>query len=548
MKYLLRLWLLMTLFFWVSTHGVEAAYTCASGDTCGANLVIQTYSCTWNGSSCVKTAMNQITTPCTGTTSDCHTNGKLVGSNTTCSGTSATCTTANNAEYMWCCVAGPSSTPAPKAPTKTPSPKPPTKTPTPKPPTKTPTPNLTITITLTPTQTVPPTPSPTPTPTSTPPTLNPLTVKIRERNGGICDFLDVPISDPFTGAKIDVSAPDVNDNDRILGPSAFSFTYTTPPFSSNAFDDPLDQWKATIHDLDPTWVKTCPTGPDRVRNIGDPGPNEIVFVVQKNTNAWWQTVGGDVGANSGDVTSILPDPAIFASMSDPGMDDGVLLYNDYGYNLSWGSAPRKFSDRNLISGATGKPYDDDGLNKEGFDHFSLLLSPEIQTLTLPVDASIPSGVYLTGSALPISSFTLAGNKKVVLLVNNSVTITGDITVIDGSFFAVIAKNKITIQPGVTNVQGIYIADDQLVVSFSGDQLTGEGMFIGWAGVDLSRTLGSLNSTTPAEKFIYRPDFLLNAPDWFKQSRVFGIELYHELQLFSTGAQIMQRVGEGRPLD
>jgi hypothetical protein len=363
-------------------------------------------------------------------------------------------------------------------------------------PTGTPTPTLTLTPSLT----------PTPTLTLTPGGPYAITVKVWEG-----DNCSAPYTIPSAGFEGTV---DLNGPIYFL-PRAVNDLTNTQTFTDSTYMTGSATWISTISVISPGWSRTCPA--DDYRSTGLVSSDTTLhFYVSKNSTAWWQTVGGDVGANSGHVTSILPDPVIFASMSDFGMDDGVLLY-DNGYNLNWGSTPRKFSDRNLISGATGTPFDDLGDNKEGYDHFSRLLSSEIQTLTLPVDASIPSGVYFTGSALPIGGFILDGNKKVVLLVNNSVTITGNITVVDGSFFAVIAKNDITIQPGVLNVQGIYIADGDIDVGTGSLAFEGQGMFIGWNSVIMQRDLGALNATTPAEFFIYRPDLLINAPDEFRQS-------------------------------
>lgn len=53
---------------------------------------------------------------------------------------------------------------------------------------------------------------------------------------------------------------------------------------------------------------------------------------------------------------------------------------------------------------------------------------------------------------------------------------------------------------------------------------GEGTFVGWSGVNLGRDFSdncsftrSWNSRSPTESFIFRPDFLLNVPDWMRRS-------------------------------
>lgn len=126
------------------------------------------------------------------------------------------------------------------------------------------------------------------------------------------------------------------------------------------------------------------------------------------------------------------------------------------------------------------------------------------------ETAFDTALTLTGSISPD-----AGGESIVIFHGGDVDITGDITVPVGSYLAVIAKGKITIEPEVQNVQGVYIADTIQIPS-SGNKasevkFTGEGTFVGWNGVLLARDRGITNNAEPSENFVFRPDFVVNAP-------------------------------------
>jgi len=77
----------------------------------------------------------------------------------------------------------------------------------------------------------------------------------------------------------------------------------------------------------------------------------------------------------------------------------------------------------------------------------------------------------------------------------------------------IPVENIIVEPAVTNLQGIYVAD-KVISTGTAPELEAEGMFIGWEGFNFGRTMASL--IKPAEKFTYRPDLVLNAPPEFRK--------------------------------
>ena len=120
-----------------------------------------------------------------------------------------------------------------------------------------------------------------------------------------------------------------------------------------------------------------------------------------------------------------------------------------------------------------------------------------------------------GNPAMLNGMTVVSGKKYIVLVNGDLQIAGNVTVATGGFLAVIVNGNITISPGVTAVHGLYVADGQVITQSSANAANFEGSIVAWTGVDFNRDLGTSNVTTPAEKFTYRPDLLINMPDNMK---------------------------------
>jgi len=149
-------------------------------------------------------------------------------------------------------------------------------------------------------------------------------------------------------------------------------------------------------------------------------------------------------------------------------------------------------------------------------------------------------VYYSHTPLTITGplvLAVAGETKTIM-VNGNVTINANITVPPDRFLAIVASGDITFGPDVTDAQGIYIADGALTVSNANPawvgvarQFKGQGVFVGWGGVNLRRNLNgpdttddAMNSGYPAELFTYRPDYMVNTPDSLKRSRIIWQEI------------------------
>jgi hypothetical protein len=116
----------------------------------------------------------------------------------------------------------------------------------------------------------------------------------------------------------------------------------------------------------------------------------------------------------------------------------------------------------------------------------------------------------------VNTLNVSG-KKLVYLVDGDLVIKENVTVEKGAFLAFIISGNITIESGVTILEGIYIADGTISTGTVGgdtadSQLALNGTFVGYGGFSLERDLKENNTTTPANVFTYRPDFIVNAPE------------------------------------
>jgi hypothetical protein len=117
------------------------------------------------------------------------------------------------------------------------------------------------------------------------------------------------------------------------------------------------------------------------------------------------------------------------------------------------------------------------------------------------------------------AFDVAANERMMFLIDGDVVVNGDINVEVGGALVVISSGKISFEPWVANAEGVFIGDSLEVMANneSDPVFRGEGTFVGWYSITLSRNRGTLNNSQPSEEFVFRPDFLVNAPDALKRS-------------------------------
>lgn len=257
--------------------------------------------------------------------------------------------------------------------------------------------------------------------------------------------------------------------------------------------------------------------------------NPPVWSFTVASRPWWQVSGGDVHAE-GQVGTSIPNSCSGACLPYLMVNDalssqhGVLSYGidyDLGSEVPFDppctTSPCHIAegdnDWNANSSYGGIQYDYDWW----VDH----LAEETQADWGGGDLAGQSGIKnLTGGNISGN----VGNNQLVLLRSGNVNITGDITVTSPGFLMVVASGTITVSDNdVSSVQGIFIGQTIDAGDEIGDEaaLEVQGSWIGWGSIDLDGRdfEGVLNNDTPVMTFIFRPDFIINAPDYVKRSYI-----------------------------
>jgi hypothetical protein len=122
----------------------------------------------------------------------------------------------------------------------------------------------------------------------------------------------------------------------------------------------------------------------------------------------------------------------------------------------------------------------------------------------------------TGNVTFDSNPNVGAGQKIVFLIDGDVTINSNMSVASGGYLAIIANGTITFSSNVTNAQGVFVADSISILSNNSglhdDVLfTGQGSFIGYNSITMTRDRGVTNNTAPAETFSFRPDFVISSP-------------------------------------
>jgi len=124
---------------------------------------------------------------------------------------------------------------------------------------------------------------------------------------------------------------------------------------------------------------------------------------------------------------------------------------------------------------------------------------------------VSNGVYYSADEVELEDkvWNFPAGTKAVVLIARSLKIKNKIIVPQGSFLAFVVKGDIEIAGAVERLEGVYIADEEIKILASDKRFVGEGIFMA-KRFSLNRDLKNLNSRFPAEQFLFRPDFLINA--------------------------------------
>lgn len=290
-------------------------------------------------------------------------------------------------------------------------------------------------------------------------------------------------------------------------------------------------------------------------------------------NPWWQVSVGNIYA-SGEIDSQISDKCIGNSSCNQylitksantcentgGGNPGIPISNS-SLNTAVKVPGSYFTQRGDAKKAT---YAAPSIvtNNQFSDFTNLLNYANIKNCPsnwLNGDLYLDTNICKLNAQTTTPTLSVPANKKVVIFVHGNLTITNKITVPTSSFLAFIVDGDITIAPnvgdtptaanicsnvGVAQVQGIYIAKNITIEQSSNDRVPvqnfncdkkfiGAGSFIASGQIELERTFKgcganmtpyvNYNATHPAETFIFRPDLILNMPEWMKQPKKMRLE-------------------------
>jgi len=281
----------------------------------------------------------------------------------------------------------------------------------------------------------------------------------------------------------------------------------------------------------------CTGNPDAYicGGLSNCGPDSSLKVTVTEPGPWFQTQEGSVVGES--VVSIIPSscttscsPACFRflSLQGDGGTSGVVGVKNSAHDLALGAG-----DVSQEGWLAENPFPK-GIERSTYDYISNRLAYEnLFTERKDFDCDIDgcplptqTGVYQkesSGTPIYLKGGNITNGNKVVIFINGDagVKLTGNITVDNQSFFALMVKGNLIIDSTVTQAQGIFFSDNYIILLTSGgtdSQFIGEGSFVGRNGILIERNLKGNNTCKPAALFKERPDFAINLPADFAYNR------------------------------
>lgn len=286
-------------------------------------------------------------------------------------------------------------------------------------------------------------------------------------------------------------------------------------------------------------VVACPTSTPTSTPTRTPTPTTTpVLSPTPTVAAWWQVQGGgNATAANGTVQSQVPSLPIqqYACEVTTAPVCAVVAGRSFiGFDQSiWVSANPKY----YVADPGGNYVDRAGLfNKYNYD----AMLARIRSAVNPTTVSGPTTINLTDAyvdTLALNSgarwlwvtgngvTNISGNvstRKVVILVNDRVNFPAGVGVSTHSSggVVVISKGNMTVDGGVTQLEGIYMTDGTFDTGSAPPniQLRVNGTVVAWGGFILARN-STDNRTIPAEIFNFDPDFVANLPEPVKRRHV-----------------------------
>lgn len=270
-------------------------------------------------------------------------------------------------------------------------------------------------------------------------------------------------------------------------------------------------------------------------NLGIPvcaGPTTSMIVTVTDSPGWFQVQGGDLYARN-NIAVTLPDESSGFNIANPD-DLATQGINYYGGTFTINQPEYKGLNVNSASFEESNKILYDEIKKEFPDNVGSL---EVRgnKLVPPSDKGSLGNTKVyrvtdSGTIRVDNDWRNLGTMNMVVFIDNAniqVT-TADLTVNPGSFLAFVVNGNITFAENAENVQGTFIASNQIITSSKStsadSQIILEGTYVALNGFDLKRNLKVANSSEAAEIFKYRPDFAFTAPEGLKKPFKYWQEL------------------------
>ncbi|KKP31500.1 MAG: hypothetical protein UR21_C0009G0081 [Candidatus Woesebacteria bacterium GW2011_GWC2_31_9] len=250
--------------------------------------------------------------------------------------------------------------------------------------------------------------------------------------------------------------------------------------------------------------------------------NDTSTITITNPSPWWQVKDGDVTTNGDISSSVFPAGTQFI-LDGSGGFPGVPTYSG-SLSVGIGTISSKLWNANT-STTQGKLFD--------YLYFNSLIPSDVIP-TVATNASLRSTGFTkygyewfkSDGSLTIeidSNINFAG-RKVILLVDGYLTIRSNINLTDGvGFFGTFVNGNINLNPAVTQLEGIYLADGIFNTNTGSNALWVRGSVASYGGITLGRDLVN-NDGNPAELFEYGPDQVMLFPSKLAFRRTKWVEV------------------------
>lgn len=353
-----------------------------------------------------------------------------------------------------------------------------------------------------------------------------------------------------TGATINTtSVPGSGFRSNPLPAGRYTISYTDPVPPGSSITYPTVLPASITMNLGPTCVDDIPGDPTcSASNITD--VNFGLFTPLYSATPWIHGVGGDMRVDR-EMDNIIPDGFHFSEElnSTYSLTPGVVFG---GSGLTIGSPKDEKASINewlvnspytfpKVNSSYNSMYDI--LNKGGALSTAAPLLTQACTISNPpnctLDLGLSGGIYtadrfknvILNPSIPGSPYVFQNEQNYIFLIYEDLVINTDISVPKGSTVMFIVKGNITVNENVERIDGIYSTENDFTVKGcdcegADQQLTINGSVIANAGLNQyrgetpgefinERNLGDRNDLESAVEFNFRPDFILNMPEFIR---------------------------------